>query len=79
MTYTDTTFTPIFDIPTNDTLTAFCNNDLQCIFDVIMTNNTELGEDTALTLGEVKEKAKTLGMFVTIHTMTSRVSSLYRI
>jgi len=54
---------PLFDFPTNSTLTALCNGELACIFDVAMTNNTALGEYTMLVQGEVDSKAKTLGNY----------------
>lgn len=63
-TFTDAAFTPIFDIPDNQTLTDECSNDFQCIFDTFMTNNTEVGQDTRLTFREVQDKAVTLGTYI---------------
>lgn len=34
------------------------------MFDIFMTNDTAVGQDTAATLTEVNEKASTLGEFV---------------
>lgn len=60
-TYTDLQFVPMFGIPENNTLTAICNNNIECMYDIAMTNNTDLGEYTTMVLGEVETKAKTFG------------------
>lgn len=62
VTYTDLSYKPVFEFTGDDT--GVCGDDLQCQFDVFMTNNTELGEDTARTNAEVKDKIATLGEII---------------
>lgn len=62
-TYTDLSFAPEFDFdPSADPdLMSACNDDLECAYDVFLTHDASLGQDTANTRSEVEDKASILG------------------
>ena len=61
-TYTNKNFQPLFFLNfTSGPDLSVCNNDLDCEYDVFLTHDRSIGQDTVFTRLEVEDKASILG------------------